>query len=64
MVMDILLLIWMVLMAAAIATWVLSLFVPCEFLERAISILTVLILAMMASVTVWSVVARCCGPAS
>ena len=61
MVMDILLLIWMVLMAAAIATWVLSLFVPCEFLERAIDILTVLILAVMASVTVWSVVARWCG---
>ena len=61
MVMDILLLIWMVLMAAAIATWVLSLFVPCGFLERAIGILTVLVLAVMASVTVWSVVARWCG---
>lgn len=61
MVMDILLLIWMVFMVAAFATWVLSLFVPCEFLERVISFLTVLILAMMVSVTVWSVVARWCG---
>ena len=45
MVMHMLLLLLMLFLAAAFATWILSMFVPCAFLEKAIGFLTALVLS-------------------